>query len=168
MVTEKVKGENFSLINRLPDNDTMEIILYGSAYADVKAALFRIDEIEDILVNRGDRNLDILMKQKDTVSKYIQEMMTDPYKEIRKDASDYELKMNIRKHLDIVAACKWCNAKRAMVMMYGRIIGAQEQGVHIRASPEQVKTWRNSVLQVAKTPIEYETVRAAYGRDRRH
>jgi len=161
--TDKVKGENFSLINRLPDNDTMEIVLFGTAYPDVKAAIFRLDRLQAILERRGDANLkEILKMPSRTIIEVSEVLSVDPEKKYVMEDARYAAAAKVRKHLEIVAAIRWCQNKKSLVRMYGRLIGAQEQGTQIRASKEQIKTWRNAILQVAKEPLEFETVRDDY------
>lgn len=160
---DKVKGENFSLINRLPDDDTMEIVLFGTAYPDVKAAVFRLDRLEAILERRGDRNLqEILDTPPEMTIEVSDALSADPEKKYAMEDAQYAAAAKVRKHLEIVAAIRWCQNKKSLVRMYGRLIGAQEQGTQIRASSEQIKTWRNAILQVAKEPLEFETVRDDY------
>lgn len=162
-MVDKVKGENFSLINRLPDDDTMETALYGSAYPDVKAALFRLDKTVHILETRMSDNLaKLLEKPKADVERISAVMEISPYKEIAPDSPDKEIAAMLRRHVDIIAAIRWCGTHRRMVTMYGRLIGAQEQGIQLRESKEQVRIWRNAILQVAKEPLEFATLRDGY------
>lgn len=159
----KDEKTNFSLINRLPDDDTMEIVLYGTAYADVKAALFRLDRLDDILKRRMSDNLATLkILDPEKVSEVIEDIDSDPELRYRKEDPRGDVLAKVQRHLSLISAVRWCAGKRSMVRMYGRLIGAQEQGEKIRASDEQIRTWRNAVLQVAKEPMEYATVRDGY------
>ena len=160
--TDKVKGENFSLINRLPDDDTMEIILYGTAYGDVKASIFRIDKLEDILAHRMEENLQIIRAAWPRSGDIIDAELKDPTALILRDKPDYEVKCAVRRHNTIIAAGLWCDARRKKVKMYGRLVGAIEQGAHIRESKDQIELYKNAIVQLAKEPLEYETIRDAY------
>lgn len=154
---------DFSLINRLPDNDTMEIVLYGTAYADVKSALFRLDRLGDILRKRMAGNLAELRGiDGSAVVEVLDSLEDDPGLRYRRDDPRGDILAKVRRHLSLISAVRWCEGKKALVKMYGRLIGAQEQGENIRASDRQIGTWRNAVLQVAKEPLEYATVRDGY------
>lgn len=163
MASKEVTGQNFSLITRLPDDDTKEITLYGSAYRDVKAALFNLDRMEHIFAMRAENNVnDLLTENKTVFAAAADIMIAAPYKEVPKNQPMYELLMKIRKHIQFKAGINWCKSKRSLVKMYGRLIGAQEQGVNLRASPDQIKFWRDSVLQLGKEPLEYSSIEEDY------
>jgi len=159
---DKVSGQNFSLITRLPDDDTKEITLYGSAYSIVKAALFNLGRMEHILAMRAEENVRFLTVNTEVFERCIDDIIADPYGVIKKEDPNYEMIMRIKKHNSFRAGINWCNSKRSLVTMYGRLIGAQEQGVNLKASPDQLKIWRDSVLQLAQLPAEYSSIEEDY------
>jgi len=158
---QQVTGLNFSLISRLPDDDTKEATLYGSSYTLVKAALFNLARMEHILAMRAEKNVNELCKDKD-FSKFFDEVRKDPYARIPKDKPGYETKTKIQEHIKYRAGINWCKSKTIMVKMYGRLIGTQEQGVKLKESPEQLKIWRDSVLQLASEPLDYRSIEEEY------
>lgn len=162
VAAKQVTGQNFSLITRLPDDDTKEISLYGSSYTVVKAALFNIHRMEHVLADRAAAGVDIMLTNKEGFKEVIDALIADPAGAVEKKDQWYELKMTIKKHNQYRAAIKWCRSKSALVKMYGRLIGAQEQGEKIKTSPEQMKIWRDSVLQLAGEPLEYASVERDY------
>ncbi|MCL1904513.1 MAG: hypothetical protein FWG19_00085 [Methanomassiliicoccaceae archaeon] len=159
---EKVSGQNFSLITRLPDDDTKEITLYGSAYTIVKAALFNLGRMEHAIAMRAEENVRIMMENKEAFGKVIDTVIAKPYGDVRKDSNEYEMTMRIKKHNQFRAGIKWCRSKISLVTMYGRLIGAQEEGAQLKASPEQLKIWRDSVLQLAQLPADYSSIEEDY------
>lgn len=161
VAVEEVKN-NFSLITPLPDDDTMEIVLYGTAYPDVKAALFRLDMMEDKCANDMQGILDKIREDSDGFKEVFAKFKDKPFEDIRTNQPGYNMRILLRDYLEITAAGRWCAAHRELVKMYGRVIGAMEQGVHIRASKEQIETYRNSIIQVAREPMDFGTIREAY------
>jgi len=160
--TDKVSGQNFSLITRLPDDDTKEVILFGSAYSTVKSALFNLDRMEHILGMKAENNVRDLMRDPISFGEVVDEIISDPHREIEKDELLYDTKISIQKHNKFLAGIKWCQSKRSLVKMYGRLIGTQEQGVKLKESPEQMKLWRDSVLQLAREPLDYSSIEEDY------
>ena len=153
MEIKKGKGEsNFSLINKVPDRDSMELCLYGSAYTHVKEKLFQIDGIADILNQDLEKIIEEILGFTD-IRHLTDALKDDPFRKI--DVNEDQRLVVLQTYVRKMAALDWCEARRQDVIMFGRIIGSAERGRTMRFSDDIGEIWSRSVQELGKTPIEY-------------
>lgn len=142
----------FSLIGTIPDRDTTDQCVYGSAYPHVMEKLYQIGQIEEILRKDAEKALREMLSYPDfpILSASLRD---DPYQKIGLE-EDARLEV-IQSYLRKMAALDWCEARRQDVIKFGRIIGSAEKGKALRQSGRVSDIWERSVHFLGQTPIGY-------------
>ena len=143
----------FSLISAIPDRDTTDQCVYGSAYPHVMEKLYQISLIEEILRKDAERAISEILTFAG-IRKLTDILEKDPYRKINVD-EDPRL-LVLQTYLRKLAALDWCEARRRDVIKFGRIIGSAEKGKGLRQSGRMSDIWDRSVHFLGQTPIEYQ------------
>ncbi|MDY0236762.1 MAG: hypothetical protein RBR71_12115 [Gudongella sp.] len=152
----------------LADRDTQEAVVYGTAYALVKAVEYNKDRVVECL---DLENAAILEELDLDLAEFILENYPNlPYSEcdysclaatLGEQGKDITSTVDLmRSYNRNILAKKWFGTRVVKTRLAARRIGAVQHGIKIYSEGYQEETWSAAAISHgAKTPISYDAIR---------
>jgi len=160
-----LQNEQLSVITPIPDDNTSESIMYGSAYLFAKSSKNYWDSMEDY-TRREIETLKYKIKNPEFCAWVLRcnknLIYTDnpPVDTIDKIRDLHTLKEIIKRG----TAIREIDIRRTENLMYSQLIGISEYSSKMLENGISDKTWKSATIGY-DTPIEYETIRAKRDED---
>jgi len=149
------------VVRSMPDNESQEAVIYGSAYTKIKTDLWTIDHVIDIIEERKAGILaEIDVVAADIVCKEYNDltMTEDPLDECS-DKLLVKTIMSLREFNRLGWSQKWFEDLRERIQLGARLIGSTEHSILISRSGYNEDLWRSAALRWSQKPMEYSSLK---------
>ncbi len=158
------EGSASSIMQEIPDSNSLEVATYGSEYERVKAMIYILDMMEEMAVRDYDMAVAAIHGERYQQVRYILTHRPFVLKQDRPHVTSYEEIQTIRIAKDLIRkrmAVDWIRTRRAEVDAYGTINGTQEYGELMQTMGISPDLYRRAMRQKASAGItnDYASVR---------